>query len=235
MRWLQPGIDEFEISNEVSFGTIQSPRYKPWFDFNDSNNVFFVSVHGYGPRELGLEHLMPRVAFYPGAGKTTIPVLPIERKDSKENSKPSNGSSSDCDGVNRVVESLKEDEDGQDDDVEDYDEDGNEKDNDGEVGDVDENEIDGDDEEKVKELDDENDDEDEDEDYNLNDEEVKLINNSNLPSEDSLNKFKRLYSSTNMNSYPPLILDVGVGLVDPEVVSSSEYRHQWRNYFRYTL
>jgi hypothetical protein len=31
-------------------------------------------VHGYGPREKGLEHMMPMAAFYPGSGKTSFPV-----------------------------------------------------------------------------------------------------------------------------------------------------------------
>jgi len=35
-----------------------------------------VSVHGYGPRERGLEDLMPHAAFYPGSGKTSIPRVP---------------------------------------------------------------------------------------------------------------------------------------------------------------
>ena len=42
-----------------------------------TENVLFVSVHGYGPREEGMEHLMPHCAFYPGSGKTALPtVLP---------------------------------------------------------------------------------------------------------------------------------------------------------------
>ena len=39
----------------MCFGSVFSPRYKPWFDGNDAENVLFVSVHGYGPRERGLE------------------------------------------------------------------------------------------------------------------------------------------------------------------------------------
>ena len=42
-----------------------------------TENVLFVSVHGYGPREEGMDHLMPACAFYPGSGRTVIPtVLP---------------------------------------------------------------------------------------------------------------------------------------------------------------
>ena len=40
-----------------------------------SENVLFVSVHGYGPREEGMEHLMPGGAFYPGSGETTLPII----------------------------------------------------------------------------------------------------------------------------------------------------------------
>jgi hypothetical protein len=43
------------MANEVFFGKVFAPRYKPWFDGNDAENVLFVSVHGYGPRERGLE------------------------------------------------------------------------------------------------------------------------------------------------------------------------------------
>lgn len=47
---------------------------QPWYSESDSENVLFVSVHGYGPRERGLEELMPYAAFYPGSGKTSIPA-----------------------------------------------------------------------------------------------------------------------------------------------------------------
>ena len=43
--------------------------------FRSTENVLFVSVHGYGPREQGMEHLMPHCAFYPGSGRTVLPTI----------------------------------------------------------------------------------------------------------------------------------------------------------------
>lgn len=60
----------------MAFGSLHMPRYKPWHGEADPQNVLFVSVHGYGPRERGLEHLMPQAAFYPGTGKTVLPDIP---------------------------------------------------------------------------------------------------------------------------------------------------------------
>jgi hypothetical protein len=51
------------------------PRYKPWYGYDDAENVLFVSVHGYGPRARELEYAMPAAAFYPGTGVTKIPDL----------------------------------------------------------------------------------------------------------------------------------------------------------------
>jgi hypothetical protein len=51
--------------------------YKPWHSERDPSNVMFVSVHGYGPRERGLEHMLPMAAFYPGSGKTVIPDVSL--------------------------------------------------------------------------------------------------------------------------------------------------------------
>lgn len=58
------------------FGVLHRCNYKPWYGEQDPSNVMFVSVHGYGPRERGLEHLLPRAAFYPGSGKTSLPSVP---------------------------------------------------------------------------------------------------------------------------------------------------------------
>ncbi len=74
MRWLKPGLEEVVLVNDLCFGQVQAPRYKPWFGEDDPGNVLFVSVHGYGPRERGLEHMLPMAAFYPGSGMTTLPA-----------------------------------------------------------------------------------------------------------------------------------------------------------------
>ena len=73
VRWLVPGVDTHETITATGFGTTYTPRFKPWHDAWDARNVLFVSVHGYGPREEGLEHLMPAAAFYPGSGSTALP------------------------------------------------------------------------------------------------------------------------------------------------------------------
>ena len=79
VRWLKPGVFEMDLLNPTCFGSLNIPQYKPWFDKNDANNVLFVSVHGYGPRERGLEYLMPQAAFYPGSGKTVLPQVATRR------------------------------------------------------------------------------------------------------------------------------------------------------------
>eukprot|EP00602_Paraphysomonas_sp_CaronLab_P002589 CAMPEP_0185019948 /NCGR_PEP_ID=MMETSP1103-20130426/2532_1 /TAXON_ID=36769 /ORGANISM="Paraphysomonas bandaiensis, Strain Caron Lab Isolate" /LENGTH=895 /DNA_ID=CAMNT_0027550535 /DNA_START=54 /DNA_END=2741 /DNA_ORIENTATION=- len=73
IRWLKPGLDTTEVITPAMFGQMHTPRFKPWFDENDAKNVLFVSVHGYGPRERGLEQYMPATAFYPGTGRTVFP------------------------------------------------------------------------------------------------------------------------------------------------------------------
>jgi acetoin utilization deacetylase AcuC-like enzyme len=74
VRWLRPGIDSAPILNPFSFGSVHTPRFKPWFDQNDADNVLFVSVHGFGPRERGLE-AYPQACFYPGTGRTLVPDM----------------------------------------------------------------------------------------------------------------------------------------------------------------
>ena len=76
VKWLRPGLDSEEYFNNSTFGTQYVPRYKPWYGEEDANNVLFVSVHGFGPRERGLEHLLPAGAFYPGSGATKYPIIP---------------------------------------------------------------------------------------------------------------------------------------------------------------
>lgn len=78
MRWLKPHVETVPIqgSDADVVGVMQRSNFKPWYSEQDASNVMFVSVHGYGPRERGLEHLFPRAAFYPGSGKTSLPVVP---------------------------------------------------------------------------------------------------------------------------------------------------------------
>eukprot|EP00597_Dinobryon_sp_UTEXLB2267_P005378 CAMPEP_0170065406 /NCGR_PEP_ID=MMETSP0019_2-20121128/5506_1 /TAXON_ID=98059 /ORGANISM="Dinobryon sp., Strain UTEXLB2267" /LENGTH=560 /DNA_ID=CAMNT_0010272269 /DNA_START=242 /DNA_END=1921 /DNA_ORIENTATION=- len=74
VRWLRPSLETAPVVSDLCFGQLSAPFYKPWLGRDDPDNVMFVSVHGYGPRERGLEHLMPLAAFYPGTGKTQLPV-----------------------------------------------------------------------------------------------------------------------------------------------------------------
>jgi len=78
VRWLKPSVEAIAIDGSDSdvFGVVHRCNYKPWYGEQDPSNVMFVSVHGYGPRERGLEHLLPRAAFYPGSGKTSLPAVP---------------------------------------------------------------------------------------------------------------------------------------------------------------
>lgn len=85
IRWLQPGMETVEIPSKFgSFGCVTTPRYKPWFNEKDPENVLFVSVHGYGPREAveysptdtPFDRMMRERqvgSFYPGTGSTVIP------------------------------------------------------------------------------------------------------------------------------------------------------------------
>jgi acetoin utilization deacetylase AcuC-like enzyme len=75
VRWLKPGVEKATIQCDLAFGTLNAPYFKPWLSVNDSENVLFVSVHGYGPRSRGLENLFPLAAFYPGTGATVLPEV----------------------------------------------------------------------------------------------------------------------------------------------------------------
>ena len=80
VRWLIPGLDSIDLLRGDCFGRLNTPRYKPWLDGKDADNVLFVSVHGFGPRERGMEHLMPAAAFYPGSGRTCLPMISTEKE-----------------------------------------------------------------------------------------------------------------------------------------------------------
>lgn len=91
----------------MCFGQVHAPRYKPWFDANDAENVLFVSVHGYGPRERGLEHLMPLVAFYPGSGKTHLPRVhedQLPREGDRGKSQPNAPGSEESTSVEKLAD-----------------------------------------------------------------------------------------------------------------------------------
>jgi len=208
VRWLAPGVEASEVITPLCFGTMQVPHYKPWYDENDANNVLFVSVHGYGPREKGLEALMPRYPFYPGTGQTIIPDVPdgdtkSVRSDAVRSNKSSKvGTTSEEKSSSSAMETAGPED-------REY--------NDGDDEDEDDGEYD--------QGDDQDDDDDDEDDFSIGgDFESKKIR-----------QLRQMYSAppaSQQKDMPPLILDVGVTLPEEGDSGSGAYRHQWRNYFR---
>ena len=59
IRQLVPNVDRSILTTPFAVGELSTPRYRPWLDETDINDVFFASTHGYGPRtlELGGKHI----------------------------------------------------------------------------------------------------------------------------------------------------------------------------------
>jgi len=75
IRQLSPNVEKTNIRMSFASGTFETPKYKPWLDETDIDNVFFASAHGYGPRCLPeVDDLEPLVGgwFYPASGKSYI-------------------------------------------------------------------------------------------------------------------------------------------------------------------
>ena len=237
VRWLKPGLDQEEYFGDSTFGTMHIPRYKPWYGEDDAQNVMFVSIHGYGPRERGLESLFPQGAFYPGSGKTKIPdrqrLLPKNQKNSTIDA----GSSSSTKGVGTMqtidINTLKAESQQR----------AGSKSMAGVAMDVNKHGTDDDEEDEDNEDEEDNDDDedDDDDDYDeeaeLEDEDSEVPNPEHKYTSRKLRAMRKLY--TNMDAYvdskkdrDALILDVGCSLPEHPEVTSSEYRHIWRNYFR---
>ncbi|KAL3924670.1 MAG: hypothetical protein SGILL_000907 [Bacillariaceae sp.] len=69
VRQLVPNVEKTPIRLPFATGELSAPKYRPWLDESDIQDVFFASTHGYGPR--GLEDEEPGVGwFYPASGKT---------------------------------------------------------------------------------------------------------------------------------------------------------------------
>lgn len=222
VRYLRPVLEARDTLDPRSFGTLYSPVYKPWHDQTDSSNVFLVSVHGFGTRERGLEYLLPRAAFYPGTGKTVYPSYSsLERpaQSSDEFSAPVPVQS-------RVSDSAAEESDG----------DGDENEpNDDRNGDEDEDD----------------DSEDDDDSFNPNGEADDASSEEEqelgVQERATVQALKRIYGSYSMlrdsnkpradgapgDMSAPLILDVGIGLPEPDIDDGGlSYRYSWRNYWR---
>lgn len=229
IRWLKPSVKRVNQDlGGFGFGEMCLPQYKPWFGENDTDNVMFVSVHGYGPQERGLEHMFPQGAFYPGSGRTVTPAAVVAHS---HESAVTKGISSSVvkseEEIKMETESMIRSEDAA---------------KMSGVNDAEEDE------------DDENDEDYEDNGHHDNDSDTSdtsasasirglgVQNSSNTSSSNPrIEKMLRIYEPTNvssitsddtwLNSMPPLILDVGVNLPEQEYVTG-EYRHKWRNYFR---
>lgn len=77
IRQLSPNIEKANIRMSFASGTFETPKYKPWLDESDIDNVFFASAHGYGPRcqpDTENYELEAHVTgwFYPASGKSYI-------------------------------------------------------------------------------------------------------------------------------------------------------------------
>eukprot|EP01039_Chlorochromonas_danica_P004697 gene4697-5145_t len=253
VRWLRPRVETVDVTSGFVFGQLQTAAYKPWFSHLDADRVLFVSVHGYGPREKGLEYLFPQAAFYPGTGPTSIPPItrltshkeqsqseenavakPVTAEEGLEQKEPQeqteNNEVSQClDEENGEV--IMEDED--DDEDGDYEED-----------------------------------EDDDEDESWHEEAVPAEQSSSTAPASQIQELRDMYSRPHcpkghkdvtvakdaacLGQMEPLILDIGVHLPKDDVGGATEvgvtsewppsplsrgleefsYRMQWRNYFR---
>ena len=224
VRYLRPVLEARDTLDPRSFGTLYSPVYKPWHDQTDSSNVFLVSVHGFGTRERGLEYLLPRAAFYPGTGKTVYPSYSsLERpaQSSDELSAPVPVQSKVTDMAAEVSD-----------------------------GDGDENEP-NDDVDRDGDDDEDDDSEDDDDSFNPNGEAYDASSEEEqelgVQERATVQALKRIYGSYSMlrdsnklrvdgapgDMSAPLILDVGIGLPEPDIDDGGlSYRYSWRNYWR---
>jgi len=72
IRNLVPSLDKATVRLPFAVGTMETPRYRPWLDETDVDNVFFASAHGYGPRVL-VHHMNPHPGwFYPASGSSGV-------------------------------------------------------------------------------------------------------------------------------------------------------------------
>jgi hypothetical protein len=235
VRWLTPGLTTLDVLGAGAgsvFGQLHTPRYKPWFGADDSKNVLFVSVHGYGPRERGLERFMPAAAFYPGTGKTSSLRSVLTSASRPAASRPAR----DTTGLEREehpVERMEETDQGREPAPEEGegdsgpDEGGDEEDDEDDSSFNEEGEEEGEEEEELVET-------------SAMREEMMRSMLTTTPYSRLLKTYGPPPASSStpgsaMDSYaPPLVLDIGVTFASEEMVQG-EYRHQWRNYFRDTI
>lgn len=232
VRNLRPNVERVSVNELGVFGSICVPSYKPWRDENDADNVLFVSVHGYGPPQRGMENLFPRAAFYPGTGATSLPKVkarqqmagedankdpisspPVEYTVAQSNKKSEDGEAPDEEASSESSGGMRLDDDDDDDDDSDF------------VGDEDGDGIDN----------------------ASNGEQFSSIGAGGIfdsKLEDTFYMYDlSAHNSRAVSRAPsPMILDIGVPLPDnipfdedtvhSRLLADFQYRHQWRNYFR---
>ncbi|RHY25210.1 hypothetical protein DYB32_008464 [Aphanomyces invadans] len=77
IRHLVHRVQDHSFETPFVSGTHRTHQYKPWRSADDAANVFFCSVHGYGPKDPKQEYPPGQFAgawFYPGSGEST-PIL----------------------------------------------------------------------------------------------------------------------------------------------------------------
>jgi len=72
VRQLLPGQDSAIVRTPFAHGSMQAPRYRPWLDESDVEDVFFASTHGYGPRGTDIMNPAQGGWFYPASGATQV-------------------------------------------------------------------------------------------------------------------------------------------------------------------
>lgn len=70
IRQLLPTVEKTVIRTPFAVGELGAPRYRPWLDETDVENVFFASAHGYGPRGIEFTDTPQAGWFYPASGET---------------------------------------------------------------------------------------------------------------------------------------------------------------------
>lgn len=242
VRWLSPSLETTKMVTPYGFGEVQTPRYKPWYDKEDASNVLFVSVHGYGPRERRLAHLMPQAAFYPGTGRTVIPEVPMHTEAATRDDQTGllGDESLMVEGQSVKVREVEAAADVPGSDM--LDEEDSEEDEDfcppPDEDDERDHMVEGSENDESRKEGGSSDEDDDDfggEDCSSDEGGVEEPT-PNIAGELNLLRTMHDYASSapEQDIMKPLILDVGVALphTDQEA-ASGYYRHHWRNYFRY--
>ncbi|CEG45202.1 histone deacetylase [Plasmopara halstedii] len=81
VRQLVPSVKELSYMTPYGTGKQIVHQYKPWRTENDSSNVFFCSVHGYGHKDPENKEILDegetRGWFFPGSGGSSVKENPM--------------------------------------------------------------------------------------------------------------------------------------------------------------